>query len=197
MISIIVPVYQAEHSLCFCVESILRQSYPDFETILVDDGSTDHSGKLCDYYAGVDKRIKVIHQKNGGVSSARNAGIGAVVGEYVVFCDSDDYIEADYLECLYNVAQTHRDYNNIWCRYRTVSSFDTSMREKETNYENHMEVDTEFYTLNEYMKLSEQVLTNQPWNKLYRTEVIKEARITFPDKLSLGEDLLFNLQYLD
>ena len=107
MISIIVPVYMAEKTLCRCVESIIHQSFSDFEVVLVDDGSTDKSGGLCDSYAKHDSRIKVIHKENGGVSSARNTGILASSGVYLTFCDSDDYLELDYLEGLYQTAKKH------------------------------------------------------------------------------------------
>ena len=93
MISIIIPVYNVEKYLAECVDSVLRQTYTDYEIILVDDGSTDSSGRICDDYAAKDARIRVIHQKNGGLSAARNTGLREAVGEYVYFLDSDDYIE--------------------------------------------------------------------------------------------------------
>ncbi len=92
--SIVVPVYNVEKYLCECIDSILEQSFKDFELILVDDGSLDNSGNICDRYASMDTRIIVVHKKNGGLSSARNAGIKIAQGEYVVFVDSDDYIQS-------------------------------------------------------------------------------------------------------
>ena len=92
-ISIIVPIYNVEKYLSRCVDSILNQTFTDFELILVDDGSTDNSGKICDEYAEKDCRIKVIHKDNWGVSSARNVGLENSVGEYIMFCDSDDFVE--------------------------------------------------------------------------------------------------------
>lgn len=97
MISIIVPVYNVEHYIHQCVDSILNQSYSDFELILVDDGSSDKSGDICDEYALKDKRIRVLHQENAGVSAARNKGIEHAIGEWVVFVDSDDFVTNDYL----------------------------------------------------------------------------------------------------
>ena len=100
-ISIIVPVYKVEKYLSKCVESILSQTFVDFELILVDDGSPDRCGEICDKYALKDKRIKVIHKENGGLSDARNAGIQVAQGEYLAFVDSDDYIEPQLVEnCL-------------------------------------------------------------------------------------------------
>ena len=93
--SVIVPVYKVETYLPRCIESILNQTVTDFELILIDDGSPDCSGEICDAYAAKDSRIRVIHQKNGGVSKARNAGLDIAQGEYIVFVDSDDWVDAD------------------------------------------------------------------------------------------------------
>ena len=95
--SIIVPVYKVEKVLPRCIDSILAQTITDFELILVDDGSPDNSGKICDEYASIDSRIIVIHQPNGGVSKARNTGLDIAKGEYIVFVDSDDTVTSDYL----------------------------------------------------------------------------------------------------
>ncbi|EGP5489252.1 glycosyltransferase, partial [Enterococcus faecium] len=109
-ISIIVPVYKVEPYLRKCVDSILAQTFTDFEVILVDDGSPDNSGKICDEYASKDSRVRVIHKKNGGLSSARNAGIDVARGKYLGFVDSDDYIEKDMYELLYdNIVKEQAD----------------------------------------------------------------------------------------
>lgn len=101
-ISIIVPVYNVEKYLHKCIDSILAQSFTDYEMLLVDDGSTDASGRICDKYESKDKRIRVIHKQNGGLSDARNAGIDLAKGNYLGFVDSDDYIAPDMYELLYN-----------------------------------------------------------------------------------------------
>ena len=101
LISIVVPVYKVEKFLEKCIDSIINQTYKNLEIILVDDGSPDNCGKICDEYAKKDKRIKVIHQQNGGLSAARNTGITKATGKYISFIDSDDYIEKDYIELLY------------------------------------------------------------------------------------------------
>jgi glycosyltransferase involved in cell wall biosynthesis len=107
-ISIIVPVYNVEKYIHECINSILQQSFTDIEVILVDDGSTDSSGRICDEYALKDERIKVIHKKNGGLSSARNAGIDAAIGEYIGFVDSDDWIDREMYQQLYaNMLRYH------------------------------------------------------------------------------------------
>ncbi len=100
-ISVIVPVYNTEKFLYKCIESIIKQTFSDLELILVDDGSTDNSGAICDEYAKADSRVRVFHQENGGVSKARNVGIDNAKGEYITFVDSDDYIASYALELLY------------------------------------------------------------------------------------------------
>lgn len=100
-ISVIIPIYNVEKYLSDCVESVLKQTYTDLEIILVDDGSQDASGQICDDYAKQDSRVQVIHKKNGGLSSARNAGIDQATGQYFFFLDSDDWIAENALELLY------------------------------------------------------------------------------------------------
>lgn len=107
-ISVIIPVYKVEEYLDACLKSVERQTFQDFELILVDDGSPDRCGEICDRYADTHANTRVIHQKNMGLSEARNQGVQASVGEYVVFIDSDDYVSDDYLEYLYELVQTHK-----------------------------------------------------------------------------------------
>lgn len=111
-ISVIVPVYNVEKYLEKCVHSLIAQTYTDLEIILVDDGATDSSGKMCDEFVKKDKRIKVIHKKNGGLSDARNAGFHASTGEYIVFVDSDDYVAPEMMEYMYdNLVKTGADFS--------------------------------------------------------------------------------------
>lgn len=105
-VSVVIPVYNVEQFLCECVDSVLEQTFQDFEIILVDDGATDNSGAICDDFAQKDDRIKVIHRKNGGLSAARNTGLDAAQGEYIYFLDSDDWIRKDTLELLVASAKT-------------------------------------------------------------------------------------------
>lgn len=106
-ISIIVPVYNVEKYLEQCIDSILTQTFEDFELILVDDGSPDKCPEICDEYAQKDDRVRVIHKENGGVSSARNAGMKLACGEYILFCDSDDYVSPLWCELMLNAARSH------------------------------------------------------------------------------------------
>ena len=108
LVSIIVPVYQVKNYVGECVESLLRQTYTNLEILLVDDGSTDGSGAICDEYARGDNRIRVIHQENQGLSSARNTGLDQAKGEYVAFVDSDDAVRLDYIETLYDLADRYQ-----------------------------------------------------------------------------------------
>ena len=107
-LSVIVPIYCVEEYLEECIRSILRQSFRDFELILVDDGSPDGCPKLCDQFAGQDSRVKVIHKENGGLVSARKAGVGISSGRYITFVDSDDWIEPDMYEAMYRLWQKEK-----------------------------------------------------------------------------------------
>ena len=108
LVSIVIPIYNVEKYLNECVDSVIVQTYHDLEIILVDDGSTDNSGKLCDEYKKIDDRIKVIHQKNGGLSAARNTGMDSAIGEYLYFLDSDDYIEPQTVERLVDTIEQEK-----------------------------------------------------------------------------------------
>lgn len=192
MVSVIVPAYNCVNSLAYCVHSIQQQTFSDWELILVDDGSTDGSNKLCDKFAAEDNRIRVIHKPNGGVSSARNVGIDAATGEHITFCDSDDYLESDYLENLVQAAESNPDCGHIWCCFQTVTGY-----QKENAAPNYIsEESVLYYTLKDYMTLHEMWLDTGPWNKLYTAKIIKESGLHFTEALSLGEDWLFNLAYI-
>ena len=194
LVSVSVPVYNAEKFLHYCIDSILNQTFIDFELILVDDGSPDNSGKVCDEYAEKDERVKVIHKQNGGVSSARNAGIEAAKGEYICFVDSDDYLESNYLKELIETKKKYPDFDNVWCGFQTVEDY--YKNNKKAYYVEH-DNDYSFSDLSSIMDLCDKWLVQMPWNKLFLTKTIKENNIIFPPELSLGEDYIFNLRYLD
>lgn len=120
LVSIVVPVYNVEKYLKKCVESIINQTYKNLEIVLVDDGSTDNSGKICDDYSISDERVKVIHKQNGGLSDARNVGIDNSTGKYITFVDSDDTIENDYVEYLYSLLKKYKTKLSI-CNYNVIS----------------------------------------------------------------------------
>lgn len=187
MISIIVPVYQAKKSLKRCIDSIITQSYQDLEIILVDDGSTDGSERICDLYAEIDHRVTVIHKENEGVSAARNTGIFHAVGQYVQFVDSDDYLEKNCCELLLQSVDNSKaelavcGYHH-WFYGRDVEKIPEG---NETLLTSKMKT--------EWLTLYEQGYWNMPWNKLYRRDCIKGW---FDTSMSLGEDLMFNLEYV-
>ncbi len=182
MISIIVPVYNVEKYIKECIDSIINQSYKDLEIILIDDGSTDNSGVICDEYAKKDARIKVIHKENGGQSSARNLGLELATGEYVGFVDSDDTIEKEMYEVLYS---------SILGKDIAICSHNVVYDEKvERHYlEENFLLDTEGLWQEIFGRLN-----NAVWNKLYRRDLLKG--IFFDLNYAHGEDLLFNIQYL-
>lgn len=185
MISIVVPVYKAEQHVGRCVDSILAQSFTNFEIILIDDGSPDRSGIICDEFAKSDERIRVIHKKNGGVSSARNAGIEVSSGEWLCFVDSDDYIVPTYLEdfCIAGgqdllIQGYKKEYQNgmVECfgfDNCTSDSIPEILSYTELNY-----------------------IINSPCFKLFKKQIVKENNIKFDEKTSYGEDHLFVLDYL-
>lgn len=123
-ISVIVPVYNVEKYLDKCVQSILNQTYENIELVLIDDGSTDGSSKICDKYGKIDSRVKVIHKENGGLSSARNRGIDEAVGKFITFIDSDDYIHHQMLEILYEGIIKNKSDISI-CEYRRFDENET------------------------------------------------------------------------
>lgn len=126
-ISVIVPVYKVEPYIRKCVDSILGQTFSDIQVILVDDGSPDQCGKICDEYAKQDNRVEVIHKENGGLSDARNAGIPYAKGEYIIFLDSDDYIENDMFEYMYTRI---KDSEQIWQHVAYMKCIKTESRHK-------------------------------------------------------------------
>lgn len=194
-VSVIVPVYNVAGSLHYCVDSILNQTYKDFELILVDDGSTDKSGEICDRYASENSNIVVNHIENQGVSKARNTGIDIAKGEYVCFIDSDDYVVANYLEKLINIKDKFTEYDNIWCGFHTVDGYENYNLIQEVLFSDKEEI-TEIST-NYIMTLHEKWLDAGPVCKLYSRRVIMDNKLRFSEELSLGEDLIFNFQYLD
>lgn len=163
-ISIIVPVYNVEKYLENCIESILNQTFKDFELILVDDGSTDNSGKICDIYEKKDTRIKVIHKNNGGLSSARNAGLDIACGKYIGFVDSDDSIHPKMYEVLYNLIKNHKS-DISCCNYKCT--YDISCKEHEELNLNEV---IEMSNIEAIEKLYDKDLGVRlvvAWNKLY------------------------------
>lgn len=193
MISIIIPIYNAEKTLKRCLDSIQKQSFPDYQAIMVNDGSSDKSEEICRSFSTTDDRFQYYYQENSGVSAARNFGIDVAAGEYISFCDSDDYLEPDFFELLLRTAENNPDCGHIWSRFHIISGDG----EKPTVPKNLAEDSTWRFTLKQYMSLHEDCLDTSPWNKLFRADIIRNSKIRFSEGLSLGEDWLFNLDYID
>lgn len=173
-ISIIVPVYKVEQYLDRCVNSILNQTFTDFELILVDDGSPDRCPQMCEEWAKKDSRIKVIHKKNGGLSSARNAALKIFLGEYVIFVDSDDWLEKDAIEILYkNLKDTESDISiGAFVRAKSQNILTN-------NPDNIIEVYSRDEYLDMFLKFTSQETRYYAWAKLYTKTVAKE--IEYPE----------------
>lgn len=170
LISVIVPIYNVEKYLEQCIESITNQSYTNLEIILVDDSSPDNCPAICDDWAKKDNRIRVIHKDNGGLSSARNAGITVATGKYITFVDSDDYIEPDMYEKLINIMyQTSSDI--VSCKLRFVYDAGSYSVSSEDSCEL-----TEYNSEEALSALIDDKLRQVVWNKLYKTELINNIQ---------------------
>lgn len=185
LVSVIIPVYNVEKYLEKCIDSILAQTLTDFELILVNDGSTDKSRDICDKYAQTDRRVKVIHKQNGGVSSARNEGIEKADGKYVTFIDSDDCILPDYLQQLLSLESDLSICGNI-----SMSDMKELSR-KIPEEEFFCDRDTI-----DYANLYAQNLMYMPWGKMFRRDIIMKQNLRFFSNISIGEDSMFVADYL-
>jgi len=190
IISIIVPIYNVDKYLNKCIESILNQTYTNLEIILIDDGSTDDSGKICDEYAEKDDRIIVIHKENGGVSSARNEGLKIATGKYLCFVDSDDEVKKEYIETLVNLISK----NNI----------DIAMINYIRKYPDY-ETKNEYFIENKLLNKNQffiHLFENNSYggylfNKIFIKEKILSNNVRFDENIHICEDLLFVCQVAD
>lgn len=184
MISIIVPIYNAEQYLHRCIDSILAQSYTDFELLLIDDGSKDDSGAICDDYAAKDSRVRVFHKENGGVSSARNLGLDHAQGEYVTFCDADDYVSEDWLAA-YSEAIA-RNVDLAIQGYYAIDGDNTVEKNLSLCQGNTIEAKRQLIT-----SLMSQGMYGYLWVKLFRRAIIEEFAIRFDTQSTFREDEQF------
>ncbi|MGL5568829.1 MAG: glycosyltransferase family 2 protein [Cetobacterium sp.] len=172
-ISIVVPVYNVEKYLKRCIDSILAQTFKEFELIIINDGASDNSSKILDEYSKIDERIKVIHKKNEGCSAARNDGIKLSKAEYIGFVDGDDYIEPKMYEKLYNQIKKNENVDMIECGVK-INNLLT--KEKEI--------------------ILPKVYSSAVWSKLFKLKIIKKYNIYFPMNTYMGEDLAFIEKYV-
>lgn len=188
-ISVIIPIYNAESFLNECLVSIQEQTFSDYEAWLIDDGSTDNSGTICDNFAANNKLFHVIHKKNGGVSSARNAGLEKANGEWICFIDADDTVEKEYLSTLYQFANMQKDILIIQ-GFKTFLPDNTYIDKRFTN---------QLYNSSEVYKTFQDLNINRcgyPFGKLYNAEIIRHHHLRFVESIHYAEDVMFMLTYL-
>lgn len=195
LISIIVPAYNTEKYIKKCIKSVSAQTYKNIQIIIVDDGSTDKTYEICKSMCNEDNRIEVHQKTNGGVSSARNLGIDKAVGQYVAFVDSDDILEAHYIERLVR-AMKGDDIKLSVCGYTVLFSG----KDNKKRYMGYHPQKCGDYIKPDFIKRISELIDNRimlaPVAKLYRYEIIQDKRIRFDESRSIGEDLIFNLDYL-
>lgn len=184
-ISVIVPVYKAEKYLRRCVDSILAQTFKDFELLLIDDGSPDNSGLICDEYAKADSRVRVIHKENGGVSSARQTGLDNAKGEYIIHADPDDWVEPDMLQELYEKAH-ESNADMVICDFYENSRNEQRYIKQQPSRKDRSTV------LHELL----QQLHGSCWNKLVRRACFMKNDISFPQIMNCWEDRFVNVRLL-
>lgn len=187
-ISVIVPVYKVEKYIHRCIDSLLAQTFKNFELLLIDDGSPDNSGKICDEYARIDSRVRVFHKGNGGVSSARQVGLEHAVGDYVIHADPDDWVESEMLQELYNKAISDNA-DMVICDYYL---FDLS-----TNRKTYVKVSPPLNSEELLPKIISGEVHASLWNKLIKRTLFFENKIAFIEGLNMCEDLsvMFKLVY--
>ena len=197
-ISIIVPVYNVENKIHRCLDSILTQSFTDYELILIDDGSTDNSGKICDDYSAKNDKIIVIHQTNKGASAARNTGIKQAKGDYISFVDSDDYLHKDYLETLYSlVTKNHADISMcaflMFCESGEITEY--SYEYDDEDYLSYERIRTDLFP--KFFTNTNRVGYYSLWNKLIARRIIEDNGLALDETMTFGEDVVFMLACFD
>lgn len=185
-ITVIITIYNASQYLRQCIDNILSQNFQDFELLLVNDGSTDSTGEICDEYAKKDKRIKVFHEQHKGVAHARQVGLDNAKGEYILYIDADDIIEPTMLVELYNTAKT-TDAELVICDYTELTNSGTVYRKQEPTSKTGIGV---------LEDILNGILYGALWNKLIKTDCIRKSQAMFPFDLTMREDLLFLAQVL-
>lgn len=184
-LSVIIPVYNSERYLKQCIDSVMDRAVADFELLLINDGSTDDSGKICEEYAQRDKRIKVFHQTNAGVSCARNKGIENASGDWISFVDSDDYVSGNYFDGISEATKTDWVLLNLKVENPNLTNLSLTFDNKE--YTKEVFLNT-FYLYPHFPG---------PCAKFYKSALIRDNNIKFNPELKFGEDALFNLSYLN
>lgn len=188
-ISIIIPIYNAEPFLERCIESVLNQSFSDFELLLINDGSKDNSASICDNYALQDTRVKVIHQENAGVSAARNKGLENSLGEWIAFVDSDDWVEKNYLKNLFNAIEENVDL--IIGGFLEIKDGNINKKKIENN-QKIIQIKDKDLILKKYALFN----FSYPVAKLFKSKIIKKNQISFFKIAIMYEDTIFLMNYI-
>ena len=186
-ISVIIPVYNVEPYIKKCLDSVTRQTHTNLEILLINDGSPDNCGKICDEYAATDPRIKVFHKQNGGLSSALNVGLRNFTGDYVGFVDSDDWIEPDMYENLYNAID---GVDIAVCSYFKDTMLCSSRIENLNIIQEHV-IPTENMLIYPLMRDYYMGYCGYVWNKLYSAKIIKDSGLFFDENIKYAMDILF------
>lgn len=186
-VSVILPVYNSEKYINKTVDSILQQTYKKFELIIINDGSTDDSGIICEKLKDKDKRIKYISKENSGVSDTRNLALSYATGDYVTFIDSDDLYENDFLKIMVANIENYKA-DIVICAYKSFNTKEIKNMIKRDILTDKKEEIIE--------SLQPTLLFNQIWNKIYKKKILKDNKIIFDKELSIAEDLKFNIEYL-
>lgn len=192
LISVIMPIYKTEEKhLRKAIESVINQSYRELEIVLVDDGSPDQCGAICDAYAGTDNRIRVIHKKNGGVSSARNYGLEAITGDYIFFVDSDDTLKGNAIEVLFAIVQkTNADIVICSCKHVKEKNDDNAIYDGAYQCLKTVESAEAIKNLSYNIHVFDELEPTAVWGKLYKKSAVQNLR--FNEKMNVGEDFVFN-----
>ena len=190
LVSIIIPIYKVEQYLVDCIQSVCNQTYKNIEIILVNDGSPDNCGKICDDYAKKDKRISVIHKENGGLSDARNNGINIARGDYITFIDSDDYVETTFIEELYNAIEKNNSDISI-CNINVVD--ENGNKIGKLGFKDNIIVDGKQIVkgICEQKNIVESIVA---WNKMYSSKILKKYKYPV-GKIHEDEFLTYKILY--
>ncbi|WP_405415810.1 glycosyltransferase family 2 protein [Maribacter sp. Asnod1-A12] len=196
-VSVIVPIFRIEKYLPKCIDSLLNQSFSDFELILVDDGSPDNCPQICDDYAKKDSRIKVVHKKNGGLVSARKEGLKNASGKYITFVDGDDWVDIFYLDIMFNLADVNDADLVVTGHFREFDGKIETIKPKMVGIYDEKELKSKILPNAIYNgEFCEHGISTYVWNKLFRKELLDQILFNVPDDVVMGEDAAITFSYL-
>ncbi len=196
-VSVIVPIYRIEKYLPQCIDSLLSQSFLNFELILVDDGSPDNCPRICDEYAKADSRVKVIHKKNGGLVSARKEGLKKANGKFITFVDGDDWVDKFYLDIMFKLADANEADLVVTGHFREFDGKIETIKPKNVGIYNEGDIKKEILPNAIYNgEFCEHGVSTYVWNKLFKKELLDQILFNVPDDVVMGEDAAITFSYL-